>query len=346
MSKYHLLTGPAMLLIGGATLYAANQDNPPAKVPSKSPPVQVRTEDTAIIAALAAQPDSSTAQPAVAIPGSEVPKAPEAPKASRNTKATGNAKATGAAKVTGGAKVTVGASAVTGSNPSEAAKAAKATAKPANPTRSPSIAEPAQAVTTAVAVSTAAELPIGSRWIGMKLEPISGIGVSEVASDSMAARYGLQPGDVLLSVDGRPLNRVEDLAAAIRANRRPVLQFTVLRNGQTFRMLVDQPYRVTKRQVERLPLPGPLSDSTSNPRAAVPASRAIRIGTNSFSCDEGGVVLVQSSVVGGTVDCSAVFRDASGASRNWQFSGSAIDLECRLDELPETLQQVVRKWLQ
>ena len=144
----------------------------------------------------------------------------------------------------------------------------------------------------------------------------------------------------------RPPNRVEDLAAAIRANRRPVLQFTVLRNGQTFRMLVDQPYRVTKRQVETAPLPGPLSDSTSNPRAAVPASRAIRIGTNSFSCDEGGVVLVQSSVVGGTVDCSAVFRDASGASRNWQFSGSAIDLECRLDELPETLQQVVRKWLQ
>jgi C-terminal processing protease CtpA/Prc len=136
------------------------------------------------------------------------------------------------------------------------------------------------------------------RWLGMKLEAVTGIRVSDVASESVAERYGLKPGDVLLSVDGRPLTRVDELMAAVRENRRPVLSFTVLRGGKTFRMLVDaQPVMTQAAEV---------------PAAA--ESRAIRVGSKSFSNELGGIVLVRSSA-NGPVSFSAVFTPVKKTAR-------------------------------
>jgi predicted metalloprotease with PDZ domain len=166
------------------------------------------------------------------------------------------------------------------------------------------------------------------RWLGMKLEAVTGIRVSDVASESVAERYGLKPGDVLLSVDGRPLTRVDELMAAVRENRRPVLSFTVLRGGKTFRMLVDaQPVMTQAAEV---------------PAAA--ESRAIRVGSKSFSNELGGIVLVRSSA-NGPVSFSAVFRDADGATRSLQFTGEPLDLLERVAVLPESLRRVVVEWL-
>jgi hypothetical protein len=183
---------------------------------------------------------------------------------------------------------------------------------------------------------TAPKAPVGSRWLGMKLETVTGIRVSDVAKDSVAARYGLRAGDLLVSVDGHPLHRIEDLSEAIRSTQRPVLVFTVLRDGLTFRMLVDRP------------LPAGVRAPAVRPRpAAAPeaAEGAIHVGAKSYSNEWGGVVLVRSSEKGTNVDFSAVYRDATGATRSMQISGDIADVLNRLEELPESLRQVVLGWL-
>ena len=129
----------------------------------------------------------------------------------------------------------------------------------------------------------AAKAPVGSRWLGMKLETVTGIRVSDVAKDSVAARYGLRAGDLLVSVDGHPLHRIEDLSEAIRTSQRPVLVFTVLRDGLTFRMLVDRPLP------EGVQAPAVRPRPTAAPEAAV---GAIHVGARSYSNEWGGVVSV------------------------------------------------------
>jgi membrane-associated protease RseP (regulator of RpoE activity) len=200
--------------------------------------------------------------------------------------------------------------------------------QPVNPAPTPALA-PAP-------VAKAPKAPVGSRWLGMKLETVTGIRVSDVAKDSVAARYGLRAGDLLVSMDGHALHRIEDLSEAIRSSQRPVLVFTVLRDGLTFRMLVDRP------------LPAGVQAPAVRPRpAAAPeaAEGAIHVGAKSYSNEWGGVVLVRSLAKGTNVDFSAVYRDATGATRSMQISGDIADVLNRLEELPESLRQVVLGWL-
>jgi membrane-associated protease RseP (regulator of RpoE activity) len=182
----------------------------------------------------------------------------------------------------------------------------------------------------------AAKAPVGSRWLGMKLETVTGIRVSDVAKDSVAARYGLRAGDLLVSVDGHALHRIEDLSEAIRSSQRPVLVFTVLRDGLTFRMLVDRPQQAGVQAPAVRPRPAAAPEA---------AEAAIHVGAKSYSNEWGGVVLVRSSAKGTNVDFSAVYRDATGATRSMQISGDIADVLIRLEELPESLRQVVLAWL-
>ncbi|MGH6965521.1 MAG: PDZ domain-containing protein, partial [Phenylobacterium sp.] len=64
------------------------------------------------------------------------------------------------------------------------------------------------------------------------LDPFGGKGVliSKV-QDGAAQRAGLRPGDLIRSVNGRPIQSVRDLTGAV-AVRAPVWQVTIERNGR------------------------------------------------------------------------------------------------------------------
>src|SRR3954462_11963908 len=52
----------------------------------------------------------------------------------------------------------------------------------------------------------------------------------EIASGSAAAKAGVQPGDVLLAIDGRPVGAVEDVVASHHASREgQAVEYTLLR---------------------------------------------------------------------------------------------------------------------
>jgi serine protease Do len=66
----------------------------------------------------------------------------------------------------------------------------------------------------------------------LRIESDRGLIVSDVASDGSAAKAGIQRGDVLLSVDGSPVNSLADLTSAVNAAApRHKAEFEMSRNG-------------------------------------------------------------------------------------------------------------------
>jgi serine protease Do len=51
----------------------------------------------------------------------------------------------------------------------------------------------------------------------LKLDSERGMIIAEVTPDSPSAKAGLVKGDVMLTMDGRPINNQTDMAAAINA---------------------------------------------------------------------------------------------------------------------------------
>ncbi|RPE67511.1 serine peptidase DegS [Tibeticola sediminis] len=72
---------------------------------------------------------------------------------------------------------------------------------------------------------------------GLGLEPGSGVLVTGVLQDGPAARAGIQPGDVILRVEGKPVRQVAELLSAVSALRpgQPA-RLSLWRRGQTLEM--------------------------------------------------------------------------------------------------------------
>jgi two-component system, NtrC family, sensor kinase len=63
---------------------------------------------------------------------------------------------------------------------------------------------------------------------------------TDIASGTAAARAGVQPGDVLLAIDGAPIDRVEDAVAALHASTAGrTLTYTILRLGAKQQMNIQ-----------------------------------------------------------------------------------------------------------
>ncbi len=107
------------------------------------------------------------------------------------------------------------------------------------------------AIPASIAASVVDQLRTEGRiergWLGVLLQPVSpeiaeGLGlaaeggslVANVESDSPAAKAGLKPGDVVLAVNGRPLDSVKALARAV-ADTRPgsTLTLSISREQKT-----------------------------------------------------------------------------------------------------------------
>jgi len=80
--------------------------------------------------------------------------------------------------------------------------------------------------------------------------PERGVVVVEVDGRAPLARFGVpRPGDILESVNGRPVERVADAVEATLASRGGPVQFTLNRSGQRAECLFDPPGRFVCRQV-------------------------------------------------------------------------------------------------
>lgn len=85
----------------------------------------------------------------------------------------------------------------------------------------------------------------GRLWIGVSCAPVdnalraqlklpekAGVVVKAVHDDSPAQAEGLQPFDILLTANDKPLNQSEDLMAAIKESGEKEIKFTLLRAGE------------------------------------------------------------------------------------------------------------------
>jgi C-terminal processing protease CtpA/Prc len=99
----------------------------------------------------------------------------------------------------------------------------------------------------------------GAGWLGMSIQDhvpedwsIKGIKVVGIDADGPASRAGIRAGDVILSVDGTPVDSVALLAKAAReAGAGRPIQMTVLRDGEmlNFNLTVaEAPKYVTLHQ--------------------------------------------------------------------------------------------------
>ncbi|MCB2187262.1 MAG: ChaN family lipoprotein [Deltaproteobacteria bacterium] len=73
--------------------------------------------------------------------------------------------------------------------------------------------------------------------LGVIIKPASGgLRVERVFPGSAAQKAGIQAGDVLQSIDGRPLSRAKDIHDAIKEQPRRPHRFVIRRDGQTIEM--------------------------------------------------------------------------------------------------------------
>lgn len=81
--------------------------------------------------------------------------------------------------------------------------------------------------------------------------------VEKVDPDSPASEMGLQPGDVVIEVDGKKVKSMEDFVAAFKAHgpwyAGDVLRMRIRRGGKKLR--VEAPLRAAARTVEHRPAP-------------------------------------------------------------------------------------------
>jgi membrane-associated protease RseP (regulator of RpoE activity) len=66
----------------------------------------------------------------------------------------------------------------------------------------------------------------------LKLPTDQGIVIDRVLPDTPAQKAGFQAHDVLLTVNGKPLTKSEDLSAAVKASEGKALKFELMRGGQ------------------------------------------------------------------------------------------------------------------
>ncbi len=85
-------------------------------------------------------------------------------------------------------------------------------------------------------------------WVGVPIPHISELPeIGEVVADSPAMKAGLQKGDRILAIDGRPVQQWEDLVQTIHHSANVPLQLRVQRGMQTFEVsLTPKPGKVVK----------------------------------------------------------------------------------------------------
>ncbi len=98
---------------------------------------------------------------------------------------------------------------------------------------------------TITLIDQSKDAPAASYWIGVQADPSpdvlrrhlglsndQGLSILQVVADSPAAKAGLQPMDVITTVEGKPVGEVSQLIVAIEAARENAIKGTLLRAGK------------------------------------------------------------------------------------------------------------------
>jgi membrane-associated protease RseP (regulator of RpoE activity) len=87
-------------------------------------------------------------------------------------------------------------------------------------------------------VIVAALLALGQPTLAANPQLGSGAQVDEVEADGAAASAGIQPGDFILAIDGKPINNYGDIEPVVAASRKPVLTVDIGRGTTRLRVKV------------------------------------------------------------------------------------------------------------
>ena len=112
-----------------------------------------------------------------------------------------------------------------------------------------------------------AHMKLSEYWIGILCRPVlpkelrahvklpekQGLLVDEVVPEGPAAKSGIQPMDILVKVDGRPIAKIADLVEAVEAAKDKELAIEVFREGKSLALKIVPEKRPADFQAKKYP---------------------------------------------------------------------------------------------
>ena len=86
--------------------------------------------------------------------------------------------------------------------------------------------------------TVAAFLVLGHAAVAANLQLGSGARVDDVDVDGAAASAGIQPGDLILAIDGKPINGYSDIDPVVEASSKRILAIDIGRGAAHLRLKV------------------------------------------------------------------------------------------------------------
>lgn len=167
--------------------------------------------------------------------------------------------------------------------------------------------------------------------VGIPVE--NSVRLGKIIEGSVAAEAGLQPGDTILALDGKPIQRIEELKSHITASAGHVLQVQLSREGQVIIVPVA-PRRDTDSQEWRIGVelrPGDIGVQRSGPLTALQQGfawtwRITTLTIAGFGKIISGAIPLKDSLAGPLGIARAIGQQADQGWRNVVFFAAGISI--------------------
>jgi len=162
----------------------------------------------------------------------------------------------------------------------------------------------------AVKVEKPKPAPKKPATLGVQVWEENGVRVAKVNGDSAAAAAGIQEGDIIASLNGKPVNTIEDLKELLQeSGEGATVSITVLRNGQQ-KKIENVKLGGKKVSAGAKPVEKPAEKPAATPKKAAPPKKVRGVlGITAWENEDGKGLLVSSVNKRGPADQAGVRKD-------------------------------------